>query len=45
MKAPRGGIGIENMKERALTLGSELLVFSKINIGTEVIFKVKQTKT
>ncbi|MDM1457350.1 ATP-binding protein [Myroides odoratimimus] len=44
MKAPRGGIGIQNMKERAVALGSELHVFTKINIGTEVIFKVKQTK-
>ncbi len=39
---PGGGIGIQNMKERALALGSELHVFSKVKIGTEVIFKVKQ---
>lgn len=45
VKVPRGGIGIQNMKERALTLASELHVFSKINLGTEVIFKVKQSKT
>lgn len=45
VQTPRGGIGIQNMKERAVALGSELHVFSKMNIGTEVIFKVKQTKS
>ncbi|EPH13459.1 hypothetical protein HMPREF9713_00639 [Myroides odoratimimus CCUG 12700] len=35
------GIGIQSMKERAIALNSELVIYSEKGMGTEIIFKVK----
>ncbi|MCC9044229.1 ATP-binding protein [Myroides sp. M-43] len=40
VEAKSGGMGLQNMNERALSLHSEIVIFSEKEVGTEVYFKV-----
>ncbi|MCC9044228.1 ATP-binding protein [Myroides sp. M-43] len=40
VEAKSGGMGLQNMNERALSLHSEIVIFSEKAVGTEVYFKV-----
>lgn len=37
----RDGMGLHNMNERAIALHSELIIYSKKGMGTELMFKIK----
>jgi signal transduction histidine kinase len=37
----RDGMGLQSMNERAIALHSELIIYSKKDIGTELMFKIK----
>lgn len=40
----KGGIGLQNMRERACELRSELLVYSQKNLGTVLTFRIYKLK-